>query len=386
MDGSRVSWKRFLGLLLRTAGGLILGLYAAVLIIDPYNTVWFSPPFSRAPMATNQRFSFPALARSDRFDSAIIGTSTTRLLEPTLFNHLLGGAFVNLSMNSGTAYEQSRILDLFTRHHQRVKTVILGIDVAWCETGETYQKFTQRPFPPWMYDDNRWNDLLYLFNFPTLEETGKEFAYMTGIRPLKYGLDGYTNFLPDRAVYSIEKARKNLYGNGAPRRKAPADPPVMIGNAERTRLNFPTHELMRDMLAALPAATRKVLLFVPYHHFHQPQPRSEADTRWRECKRRLTRLAGGFENTHVLDLMIPSEITLKDENYWDPLHYNTEVAAQIAELVAHGIREKTGSPGLFKYLLAAPTHQIHKARRQDGTDSISSDNALDPRVRTHKQD
>jgi hypothetical protein len=374
-----VSWKRFLGIFSRTAAGLILALYAAVLVIDPYNTVWFSPPFSRAPMATNQRFSFPALARSARFDSAIVGTSTTRLLEPARFNHLLGGAFVNLSMNSGTAYEQSRILDLFARHHPRAKTVIFGIDIVWCEVGETYPKFTQRPFPPWMYDDNRWNDLLYLFNFPTLEETGKEFAYLTGIRPLKYGLDGYTNFLPDRAVYSLERAREHLYGDGVPRRKAPADPPVVLTNAERARLHFPTHKLLREMLGRLPAATQKILLFVPYHHFHQPQPGSEADTRWRECKRRLTRLAGGFDNTHVLDFMIPSEITLRDENYWDPLHYNTEVATRIAELIAWALRERTGAPGRFEYLLAPAADRTREAGRRDGTDSKFVDYALDPK-------
>lgn len=47
-----------------------------IVIMDPHDHVFFSPPFVRALINTNQRFSYPALARSERFDSLVIGTST----------------------------------------------------------------------------------------------------------------------------------------------------------------------------------------------------------------------------------------------------------------------------------------------------------------------
>ena len=62
------------------AGGGVLGvlIYAFILVIDPYQVVPFAPALPRAPISTNQRFSYPAIARSAAFDSAVIGTSTTR--------------------------------------------------------------------------------------------------------------------------------------------------------------------------------------------------------------------------------------------------------------------------------------------------------------------
>lgn len=139
--------------------------YVAVILVDPYDTLFLSPPFERAPVVTNQRFSFPALARNPKFDSAIFGTSTSRLLRPEQLNGLLGASFVNLSMNSGTPYEQSQIFNLFARHHPRARAIIFAIDNPWCGSEDGYAKFTFRRFPPWLYDEDRWNDFLHLLDF-----------------------------------------------------------------------------------------------------------------------------------------------------------------------------------------------------------------------------
>jgi hypothetical protein len=345
-----VAWRGFWWIAIGATLGVSLVLYAFVLIVDPYDTVVFSPSFDREPVTTNQRFSFPALARKARFDSAVIGTSTTRLLEPARLNAGFGGSFVNLSMNSGTAYEQAQIFRVFARDHRRPRTVLFGVDVVWCQVSETYEKFTPRPFPAWMYDDDRWNDLLYLFNLAALEEAARQFAYLSGLRRPKYGKDGYTNFLPPRHVYDIERARANLYRDAAPAVKPAVEPPVTVGAATRAGWVYASHPLMAEMLRALPEATRKVVLFVPYHHFHQPAPGSLADAQWAECKRRLTDLAGGFANAHVLDFMIRSEITLEDANYWDPLHYDTAVAARLVALMAEGVGNRRSADGLYRYL------------------------------------
>ncbi len=66
---------------------------------------------------------------------------------------------------------------------------------------------------------------------------------------------------------------------------------------------------MGDMLTALPEATRKVFLIVPYHRFYQPLPGSRAAFRYRECNRRMANLAASVPNSMVVDFMIPSEIT-----------------------------------------------------------------------------
>ncbi len=349
-----MSWRGFLGTLLATAltaGGAV---FAFIVLVDPWNTVWFSPPLDRPPVTTNQRFSFPSLARQSRFDSAIVGTSTTRLLRPVDLDPLFDGKFVNLSLNSGTAYEQARILEVFARHHSNAKSVIFGIDVVWCQPGPEQPRFTFRPFPPEFYDDNRWNDLRQHFNLFAAEQAGRQLATLLGWRPEKYGRDGYTDFLPPPEEYDLERARMNIYGSPRPSRRPPADPNDAPAAAERAQWHYSSHRLMAEMLAQLAPEATKILVFTPYHEFHQPVPGSRQAAQWDECRRRLVALAADATNTHVLDFMIPSDITRDDRNYWDPLHYSVEVAGRLARLIGEGVKSRRSRPELYRYLGPAP--------------------------------
>jgi hypothetical protein len=103
------------------------------------------------PGGDQRTLRFPALARSDRFDSAVFGTSTSRLLRPVVLNAAFGARFVNLAMNAATAYEQTRLMAVFRRAHPEAHQVLVGLDLAYCRPGLPELKFTPRPFPAWMY-------------------------------------------------------------------------------------------------------------------------------------------------------------------------------------------------------------------------------------------
>lgn len=339
-------WRRFLALGL--GAGAVL--YLAILLIDPYDVVVFSPKIDRGVTASNQRFAWPAMARSQAYDSAIIGTSTTRLLKPAQLNRTIGGSFVNLSFNSGTAWEQSQILKLFARNHPHAKTVIFGIDSTWCHAGRPAPRLTGRPFPEWMYDDNPWNDLLNLLNLKTIEEAGKQIGHLTGLRPSPRKLGGYHDFLPPRAQYDLKRARGHIYGAQGPRAPKPQDPPYEATSAERQVWRYPSHAHMAEMFAELPPKTLKIMLFVPIHRNAQPRPGSKAAAQLDECKRRLAAIAGQHANAHVLDFMIDSRITRTDTNYWDALHYGHEIAAELGRLIPQAVRTGAGAADVFGYL------------------------------------
>ncbi len=51
--------------------------------------------------------------------------------------------------------------------------------------------------------------------------------------------------------------------------------------------------------------------------------------------------------------MIESDITAHDENYWDSLHYTSEIADRIAERIEFGVTRRQGVDGAFNYLSPA---------------------------------
>ena len=326
-------WRRFFALLLACGAGLGLAVYLLLVIIDPFDMLPLSPPLDRAPIATNARFSFPALARSQRFDSAIFGTSTSRELQPRVLDPLFGARFVNLAMNSATAYEQFRLMGLFAMHHRDAKNVIVGIDAVWCESARTIEKFTPRPFPEWMYGGSRWRGFGHLFDLYTMEQAGRQLAVLTGLRPAPYGRDGYTDFLPSDSQYDLARARMHLRGGSI------GPDPAIAGEAEpqvdaAEPSDLPGLPLLSEALSALPAVTRKLVYVVPYHISGQPAAGSPQLERWRACKAALARIVAAIPGAVGVDFMLPSPITREDANYWDRLHYRVGIGVRIARDLA----------------------------------------------------
>ncbi len=317
--------------------------------MDPFDDLPFSPRFQRAPIEENQRYSFPGLARSPRFDSAVVGTSTSRLLRPEQLDRLFGARFVNLAMNSSVAWEQYRILGVFLDHHPAPRVVVMGLDDdRWLAPGTTLpHSVPEYPFPEWLFDDDPWNDLPHMFDTWTLERARRQLVVLLGMRRPTYGYDGYRSFLPDFGTYDLEKAERLLHAT--PQRGGePRDPPIDLSEAERRRLVYPADALLERILARLPTPTELVLFFPPYHHLHLPAEGSHAAAVLEEGKRRVADLARGRPRTRVVDFMISSPITERDQNFWDPVHPTEEVAARVDQSLRASRDAAVGDDGYVR--------------------------------------
>jgi len=347
-------WRRFWRTAMKTACGAGLFLVAFVIVLDPYDTLPFSPPLDRYPVTTNQRFSYPAIAGDPTFDSLVIGTSTARLLKPDRLDAALGGRFANLSLNSGRAYEQMRLAQVFFHHHPQASRFVLGVDSVWCETYVDL-KFTERPFPPWLYDNNPWNDVLYLFNPTALEEAGRQLAQIAGLRAPKYGKDGYAYFLPPPEDYDPARARQNLYKGEEPYVLSPETPPADNYASELKDVVFPQLAYFRELVNSIPPETDIILLFVPYHQSEVPVPGSLQEAKLNACKTRMMATIADRERAHVVDFMIRSSLTMNDDYYWDRLHFSDKASAIVVRELARAVKTRRSDPAYYEYLGPHPS-------------------------------
>ncbi len=305
--------------------------YAFVVLVDPFNMLPLSPPADRVPVATNQRFAYPSLARSERFDSAIFGTSTSRLLRPVVLDGEFGARFVNLAMNAATAYEQTRLMAVFRRAHPAARLVLVGLDLSYCAPGAQEMRFTPREFPDWMYHGSPWRGYREMFNLYAVQEAGQEFGILVGIKRQVYGSDGYTSFVPPDSAYDPARVAMHL------RDTAPLVPPGPRDGDPAT-WRYTGIERLDAQLTALAAGTRKLLFFVPYIQRLMPPSGSPEASVWRECKLRAAALARRVPNALAIDFMRPSPITSVDDNYWDGAHYRIGIADRIARDLARADR------------------------------------------------
>jgi hypothetical protein len=333
-------WTGWIKAFSLAALGVAGTLFGFVVLLDPYGVRVEAGESPRPLMDLNQRFMYPQLVRSGAFDSAIIGTSTIRLLDPAILSQGLQARFVNLGMNAATPWEQVQIAALFARKTAAPKLVIWGIDLPWCEAEATQEerKLTPRPFPPWLYDDSGWNDWAKQLNFTALEIAVRLAGHRLGLVPPRIRGDGYEVFTPPEASYDLARARFHLYrGNdGKPLDLAPLTPPEAITPEQRAAWRFPALAWLDQALAAFPAQTQRILVLPPIHGGALPREGTAAFQRQLACKAQIAAIAGK-RGAIIADYAHLSPLTGEDTNYWDPAHYRLPIARRIeADLIALG--------------------------------------------------
>ena len=148
---------------LLTAAMLALSLVlvaALVVIVDPfeiYHRAWFyNPPYA----SETQMYSGAGVAKSYTYDSIIVGSSMTENCRPSVYDAALGGRFVKLCMNAGQSLDHAKMMEIAFRTHD-VRHVVYGMDFF---SFSLYYNNQKAKTPDYLYDDNPFNDVKYLFN------------------------------------------------------------------------------------------------------------------------------------------------------------------------------------------------------------------------------
>jgi hypothetical protein len=330
-------------------GGLAL-VFAFILLIDPYDVVPFSLPLDRRIVSISQRHMYPQIVRSGKFDSLLVGTSTSRLIDPERLNGPFHVKLANLAVDSMTAWEQKTMIEYFLRKVGPPKVLIVALDAVWCLPNSDVRRTTMFGFPDWLYDDNPWNDYLYLLNSPTLEIAFRTAANSLGFYPERIRYDGFGVFTPPEHDFGLDRVRNEIWRAAA--RNMPADvPPPELSAEELSAQEFPALRWLDDALADMPSQTLKVLAYMPVHVMHQPYPGSRAAAVEVECKRRIAAIAQA-RGAKVVDWRIASPITTKESNYWDPLHYRLPVAQRLADEIVQAVVEgRESSDGSYRIVV-----------------------------------
>jgi hypothetical protein len=335
-----IAWRRSNRILLATFFGLLAVVYIFILLVDPYGVVPFSLPIERE-IVSSQRQMFPQILRTGRYDSILVGDSTARLLDPQALDRALGGHFASFSMPSMTAWEQIQVIDFFRRTVAIPRAVLIGLDHEWCDRAAGAHG-RDAGFPSWAYDDNPWNDFLYLLNAVTLETAGRTVGRLIDLYPEKLRADGFEIFVPPESTYDYANAHVRLWGQGGPA-PGPRPPPMVLSEAERSVIVFPTLPWLDQGLAELPGSTRKLLFFTPVHVLAQPSPGSYLEAVESECKARIADLARR-RGAILVDWRIASALTTEATNYWDWLHYRLPIAYRMIDDLDHIVAEGRESP------------------------------------------
>ena len=338
------NWRGHLAALLATFFGLIGLSGLLVWIANPYGNLPLSP-LRHVLMDDNQRFQYPAVIRSGRYDSLVMGTSTARLLKPAELEAAFGGRFANLALNSGTAWEQMRLVQFFAETVPQPRMLLLALDHVWCAGNADRERITARGFPEWMLDQSPWNDIGYMLNIRTVEIAGRRIGHALGLVRERWPHNGYEVFVPPESEYDLARARQHIFGISPPDRRRLRD------DAGAPR--FPALTWLDAMIDRRQPWQRIAILLTPVHQAELPKPGTREEAREAACKDQI-RGHAARHGVPVVDFRIRSPVTTRDENYWDRLHYRVPIATRIIDGLARALAAGKDDPGGDWRMLNAP--------------------------------
>jgi hypothetical protein len=347
-----VSWHASNRIFLATFIGILAAVYVFILLIDPYGVVPFSLPFKR-PIMSFQRQMYPQILRNGRYDSIVVGTSTVMPLDPVALDRVLGGHFASLALQSETAWEQVQVIDFFRRTVAAPKAVVIGIDHEWCYRNVNAfaregAALREGQFPSWAYDDNPWNNFLYLLNTRTLDVATHTVGALLGNLPAKAREDGFG--MSGEAVYDPARAHELIWGRDESRRLASGQP-LEWRETDGDAMDFPALPWLDASLASLPGTVRKFLLVPPVHVNMLPAPGSIREALEAECKKRVAAIARR-RGAVLVDWRIASPLAAEDGHFFDLIHYRLSIAYRLIDDLDHIVNEGRESPD-GSYLILA---------------------------------
>jgi len=320
------AWRRFVIAFVGTLLGVIALVYAAIILIDPYDTGYFPSIIGPGVVDDRDLTNVVGRARDPRFDAGIFGNSHGLLLNPSRLSAASGLSFVQLATVNSGPREQLTVLRYFLRRHSRVRAIVLAADRFWCTHDPTLPEipFVGYRFPYWLYSDDR---LEYLAN-------------MLSTRPFR--LFGRRILLGVGKIAPIDPVGESHYPPEWDHRPRPDN---FLERVHRTTIvapgpidtSFPAMDRLNELLAAVPDDVAVIVVLPPLYYRLLPDEGTVEAAELDRCKERLAQAAARFPRGAFVDLLTESPLSRDRANFVDFDHMRDHVARQIEERIAQAL-------------------------------------------------
>lgn len=322
------SYRRWLAgfAALLLAGGVAVA--ALVIWVDPF--FQYHKPLSWFPyLVDNQVNQNPGLAKNMDYEGALLGSSMTASFNTDWFETVLGIKTQKLSYNGSYPKDLSNIMELiFKAKSDQVQALFVAVDQGTFSGGVEETKF---PVTDYLYDDNLFNDVQYLFN--------KDVVLNYILRPLadpKDKSDWAELYKPWWTDEYYNKTNVLMY-------YTPAEPKDTAA-PEDTYVEAVEKNLAQNICPYIEAhpETEFYFFYPPYSilFWNDVMQEKELDAVIGRLTYMTERLLA-YDNVRIFNFLGKEEIVCNLNNYADYIHYHKDTCRYITDCFADGTNELT---------------------------------------------
>lgn len=132
--------------------------------VDPY--FHYHKPDTEDYLYTvdNERSQNDGISRNFDYQGLITGTSMTENFKASEAEALFGGTFIKVPFSGGSYKEINDNVEVALKHNKELKTVIRCLDMSFFIMDKDWMRNDLGEYPTYLYDENPFNDVEYLFN------------------------------------------------------------------------------------------------------------------------------------------------------------------------------------------------------------------------------
>lgn len=320
-----------------TAALLLVLILALVLVIDPY--IHYHKPLTDTFFyyLDNERSLGNGILRNMDYDAVITGTSMAENFKKSDADRFFGTDSVKVTFAAGSYREiNSNVADAL-RYNPDLKTVIRCLDYAVIIDDPDRMVLTGDDYPGYLYDDNVFNDVKYVYNtdvlFGRIYRMLKEKLLFSSFTPGITDFDSYANWMgveefvfgPDTLCAGFE-GDMNVCGE-----------PQHLSEAEREEVLENIRTNLTDLADEYPD-TEFCCFFSPYSAvWWQTVNESGLIYKYVEAEETAIEEILRHRNIRLYSYNTVADITVDLNNYKDMVHYGEWVNTLILKWMSEDI-------------------------------------------------
>lgn len=306
---------------------LLIGIALMVIVIDPFLHYHKPVSFLEYPLL-EERYINDGIARHYEYQGIITGSSTSQNFKASQVETLFNVATIKQTYAGGTFYEVSNGLRRAFSYNDDINTVIWGLDLT--RLGSDAYEEAYDGIPTYMYDNNIFNDVSYLFNLDVLRRCVNVINYTKSGQKTP-SMDDYCSWY-EWAEYGRENVLSGTIDYSTYTEEAVLTDEIAATITENIINNIVN-------LAKENPDVNFYLFYTPmsavawYGVINEKQLNYQID-----ILNLVTSLLLEQDNIHLFDFADNLDVTTNLDNYMDTMHYSE----QISELILTKIHDGDG--------------------------------------------
>lgn len=306
--------------------GIIVVVIALFYIFDPY--FHYHAPFSFVSYRLyDERYINDGISRHFDYDAMITGTSMAQNFKTTEMDDMFGVQSVKETFSGAGFQETSDNLRRALEKNKNLKTVVWSLEYNGMIRDKDWTQYED--YPTYLYDDNPWNDVSYVFNKSVFYHGVLPNAAKTLLRQPSTTMDEYSSWDKETGLEYIMQSYD--------RWEVKADMINGLTQEERDMVAGNIRENFTDMINEYPETTFYIF-YTPYSICYWDFLNQEGMMQMQfDAEQIATELLLECPNVKLFNFNDQYDVITDTDNYRDKEHYSAEINTKILEWMASDI-------------------------------------------------